>query len=63
MELPLTKDELLRLEKQEKQLRIIEEELKMILDLRSKNIIQCKKRLQLKEAVGKVLSAIRGKNT
>lgn len=57
-ELTLSKEELLLLEKQEKQLKIVIEELKTIQDGHYKAIVNMKKRLKLKDAAEKVTLAI-----
>jgi hypothetical protein len=63
IELPLSKEELILLEKQEKQLKIIQEELKTIQANHERAIIKTKQRLQLKEEAEKVISAIQNKKT
>lgn len=55
IELPLTKEELMLMEKQEKQLKIAIEELKTIQANHEKSLIQTKKRLSLKDDAMKVL--------
>lgn len=57
-ELNLSKEELLLLEKQEKQLKIVIEELKTIQDGHYKATVNMKKRLKLKDAAEKVTLAI-----
>jgi hypothetical protein len=51
------------LEKQEKQLKIVIEELKLIHSNHERAILKCKKRLQLKGTAEKVIAAIRNKNS
>lgn len=51
------------MEKQEKQLKIITEELKTIQAQHEQLVIKSKKRLQLKDAANKVLEAVRIRNT
>jgi hypothetical protein len=51
------------LEKQEKQLRILQEELKTIQANHERVIIKTMQRLQLKEEAKKVISAIQNKST
>jgi uncharacterized protein (AIM24 family) len=63
IELPLSKEELILLEKQEKQLKIIQEELKTVQANHERAIIKTKQRLQLKEDAEKVISAIQNKKT
>lgn len=63
MEITLSKEELTQLEKQEKLLKIIAEEIKVIMDNHEKLIVQCKKRLKLKKTVQKVFQAILNKTT
>jgi hypothetical protein len=63
IELPLSKEELMLLEKQEKQLKIIQEELKTIQANHERAIIKTKQRLQLKGDAEKVISAIQNKKT
>lgn len=61
IELPLSKDELQKLKKQEKHMKIIVEELRTIMDNHQKSIIQYKKKLQVKDAAEKVISALHSK--
>jgi hypothetical protein len=63
IELPLSKEELISLEKQEKQLKIIQEELKTVQANHERAIIKTKQRLQLKGDAEKVISAIQNKKT
>jgi hypothetical protein len=63
IELPLSKEELILLEKQEKQLKIIEEDFKIIKADHERAILKTKQRLNLKEEAEKVISAIQTKKT
>lgn len=63
MELSLSEEELLLLERQHKQLNIIIEQLRGIQAAHYKNIVLTKRRLQLKGAAGKIVSAIQGQTT
>lgn len=63
MELSLSEEELLLLERQHKQLNIIIEQLRDIQATHYKNIVLTKRRLQLKGAAGKIVSAIQGQST
>lgn len=61
--LTLTKEELLLLEKEEKQLKIICEELNEILANHEKATIKTKQRLKLKDDAERVVSPIQSKKT
>jgi hypothetical protein len=63
VELPLSKEEPQFLGKQEKQLKIIQEELIAIQANHERTIIKTKQRLQLKEDAEKVISEIQNKST
>lgn len=55
IELPLNKEQLIQLGKQKKQIRIVAEDLKTIEANHQKRVVQCGKRLKLKEAAAKVV--------
>lgn len=63
VELPLTKEEVELLEKQEKQLKIIIEDLKTIQTGHFKIIVQYKSRLQLQKAAKTVIDALKNQAT
>lgn len=63
VELPLSKEELLLVEKQEKQLRIIAEELRTIQATHEKSVLSYKKRLRLQRDAEKVVAAVRERKT
>lgn len=63
IDLPLSKEELQLLEKQEKQLKIIIEQLKTISDNHGKIIIRIKQNLRTKGYAQKVIDAIKSKTT
>lgn len=63
IELPLSKEEILRLQRQEKQIKIIIEELKAIQLNHEVIVRKCKRRLYWKGVIEKVLTAITSKNT
>lgn len=63
MELPLSKEELHNLERQEKQMKIISEEIKAIQQNHEVAIRKCKGRLNLKGVAAKVLTAVKNKAT
>jgi hypothetical protein len=63
IELPLSRKELLHLEKQEKEIRIMVEELKALQSENEKVVIRYKQRLEWKGVARKVLSAVQNKAT
>lgn len=63
IDLPLSKEELLHLEKQEKQVRIVIEELKSIHSNHEQTVRKLKKQLNLKGIANKVLTAVRDRTT
>jgi predicted DNA binding CopG/RHH family protein len=63
MELPLSKEELHNLERQEKQIKIVAEEIKAIQQNHEVAIRKCKGRLNLKGVAEKVLTAVKNKAT
>lgn len=62
MELPLTKDDVRILEKQDKQIQISIEELKALQQTHWKTLKMFRERLRLKGVAKKVLTAIKEKN-
>jgi hypothetical protein len=63
MEPQLSKEELRQMEKSEKQLKIIIEELKLIQANHERAVIQYTKRLRVKDTAEKVIAAVRERNT
>lgn len=61
VELPLAKEELLSLEKQEKQIKIIADELRTIAATHEQSVAKCKKRLQLKQTAQTVFEAVQSR--
>lgn len=62
-ELPLEKEDIESLERQDKQLQIVIEELKALQQNHWKCLRQCRQRLRVRDVAEKVLSAIKSRNS